>query len=714
MKRTLTAALFLISSILVAQPNTWVRTSGPDGGYVHNIVTRGDKILISSVYLYASPDRGTTWTSVYEGTMFMNVIDSSGYEWGTDYPSPTTKLYYKAPGHVSQLKLSRSNSIIPHISSMAVGSNGTRYVFGDATNAAVAINKGLPGDAWVKAAGVGHPAGFNWADVSPTTGTLHAMGLDSLQHYVYCRSTNEGASWTTILCPSDSADLLFAWLNVTRDGQIYTTSTHGNITRTVRSTDDGLTWTAVHAGLPQFEGLFDVCKGPGSIMYGGLYSGTAVVVSRDGGATWSLTRSEGIQGVIMGFVRYMGDSTVVVCGSRGGVFRSTDGGEHFTICSTNIPWAMVNDIARDSAGTVFAATLESGIYTTTDHGATWTRCTNGLPGGGAFGLAVSTRGTVFAGHEKQGLYRSTDHGASWSNLSTGLPTGTIWNIAALNNGRMIEWNAAGVFTSTDDGSSWTASSTSLSQQLVTTDLVVGPGDTALLLSDAGPYRTSDGGTTWKLETTGLSIPVLDHATFLGGDTVVGISGYNLLRSADAGITWQLTDTVPHSTAEIRSWSLQYLPSLGLILCRGGVDTTLWISRDGGHAWKTFIRGMEGWTQMALYKSVIADGALMGAFNGSVWRMYLVTGIAAPQQIPTQAITLAPNPVGAGNAVHLSIPDAAHATIQIIDALGRTYAAPATHNAGDWTIETAALPPGAYICKITTSAGVGEKMFVVTK
>lgn len=112
-----------------------------------------------------------------------------------------------------------------------------------------------------------------------------------------------------------------------------------------------------------------------------------ILVTNDGGATWTNPGSVGLVGQNVSGVAARG-SEIVVSGNgnngSGGLFRSTDGG------------------------------------------ATFSSITNGLPGSSPdiFDLVVDPSNPLrlFASVEDQGIYRSDDFGISWTNISSGDPT----------------------------------------------------------------------------------------------------------------------------------------------------------------------------------------------------------------------------------------------------------------------------------------------------
>jgi hypothetical protein len=142
--------------------------------------------------------------------------------------------------------------------------------------------------------------------------------------------------------------------------------------------------------------------------------------------------------------------TIYVASARGGIWKTTDGGDTWTAKSDNADSLAIGslDISRSNPDTLYAGTGEgnifyyvttfplgalnesyngSGILKTTNGGATWT--TQGGGSAGVFTGACFYRvrvhptdpNTVLAATSR-GLYRTTDGGTNWVRLSSGLPS----------------------------------------------------------------------------------------------------------------------------------------------------------------------------------------------------------------------------------------------------------------------------------------------------
>ncbi len=224
-----------------------------------------------------------------------------------------------------------------------------------------------------------------------------------------------------------------------------------------KTSNAGVTWTPIfdHQTVASI-GAIAVAPSDPKVIYVGtgesdirsdLASGDGVYRSTDGGENWQnigLRETRQISRIVID----PQNANVVYVGALGhaygpnndrGVYKSSDGGEHWTKVLDQGPEAGIADlaIAADRPNILFAATWHthrppwstyapidgagSGVFRSQDGGNSWTRLSgSGLPDGdwGRPAVAVSADGTrVYAlidDGKKSGLYRSDDSGDSWT------------------------------------------------------------------------------------------------------------------------------------------------------------------------------------------------------------------------------------------------------------------------------------------------------------
>jgi photosystem II stability/assembly factor-like uncharacterized protein len=226
-----------------------------------------------------------------------------------------------------------------------------------------------------------------------------------------------------------------------------------------KTTDAGMVWTPIFDGQPVASiGALAVSPSDPKTIYAGtgetdiredLSTGNGMYKSSDGGVTWNhigLEETRQIGRIVID----PNDANIVYVGALGhayapndqrGVFKSVDGGAHWTRVLDLGPEIGVSDLAMaaEAPELLFAGTWHtqrppwssyaptdgpgSGLYRSQDAGKSWTRLTErGLPEGdwGRVGVAAASDGKrVYALIEvkkeskKSGLYRSDDGGNSW-------------------------------------------------------------------------------------------------------------------------------------------------------------------------------------------------------------------------------------------------------------------------------------------------------------
>src|SRR5208337_2866093 len=239
-----------------------------------------------------------------------------------------------------------------------------------------------------------------------------------------------------------------------------------------KTTDAGVVWTPIFDGRPVASiGALAVAPSDAKTIYAGtgesdiredLSSGDGVYKSTDGGVTWnhiSLEDTRQISRIVIDpqnpnivYVGALGHAygpSAYSSNQQGGVYKSIDGGTHWTRVLDLGPEIGISDLAISSGApqVLFAGAWHTrrppwssyapidgpggGLYRSQDGGKTWSRLKgngngkgNGLPEGdwGRVGVDVARDGRrvyalIEAGKsdgKKSGLYRSDDGGNTWA------------------------------------------------------------------------------------------------------------------------------------------------------------------------------------------------------------------------------------------------------------------------------------------------------------
>ncbi len=275
-----------------------------------------------------------------------------------------------------------------------------------------------------------------------------------------------------------------------------------------QSSDGGLTWQDVSAGLPKELGIGCIFAAGGKIFLGsesGLYH------TRTGAATpiWEneFFLDKRITDIFPG-------STGLYTSSYGrGFYKEIQGSNIWIPMHHNLPDNTVLTVLETTDGMLFVG-CESGIFKSANDGKTWKQV---YDKGQVVSLVVSDG--VMVGGGSNGLLRSTDGGENWLSVvtedgsfrKTGIMQGGFF---AISNGKQVigdpKSRANRMRTSTDGGKTWQRIDEHLSalryiygkdKQLSSVQFIndAEQTDGNLFCSlDAGVYRSADQGKTWKL------------------------------------------------------------------------------------------------------------------------------------------------------------------------------------------------------------------------
>ena len=284
----------------------------------------------------------------------------------------------------------------------------------------------------------------------------------------------------------------------------------------------------------------------GSFFFGGVDGG--VWKTTDAGTVWQPTFDHEPVASIGALAVAPSDPKVMYVGtgesdirsdlaSGDGMYRSDDGGATWTHIglddSRQISRILVNPTAARTLyvgvlGHAYGSNDERGVYKSTDGGDHWQRVLDKGPDAGIADLAMATNkpevlfAATWNAHRPpwstyaplegkgNGMYRSTDGGAHWEAISGhGLPVGS-WGrvgIAVGADGRRVYATIdcpghAGLYRSDDQGNTWTLANTDprlISRAWYFSSLAIDPTNADVLyIPNVALYRTEDGGKTIEI------------------------------------------------------------------------------------------------------------------------------------------------------------------------------------------------------------------------
>jgi photosystem II stability/assembly factor-like uncharacterized protein len=216
------------------------------------------------------------------------------------------------------------------------------------------------------------------------------------------------------------------------------------------SRDGGRSWT--EAGLSGRDAM-NLARASGGSQTLWAAGHDVLAKSTDGGETWSDVRPDGLPSLdVHGFASDpRSEKTVWAAVAGAGLFRSTDGGQSFSVVSREVgPGVMALGVAPN--GRVLAGDMAQGLMSSTDGGTTWTQVLQE----GLMGLAINPRtpSRVLA-TGPSGVWLSTDGGTTWRVVQpTGEGAGPVaWATSAPKTAYAVGFDRT-LYKTTDAGASW--------------------------------------------------------------------------------------------------------------------------------------------------------------------------------------------------------------------------------------------------------------------
>lgn len=397
------------------------------------------------------------------------------------------------------------------------------------------------------------------------------------------KSTDGGRTWSRT-ASSDIANLGGLAVHPTHPNIIWVnTGTDG----VFRSEDEGATWTQVYLApdRPLTGGVMYAPSDP-RIMYS---TGQDVLVSNDGGQTWSDTGGRG------GFTRFVVHPTnpkVLYGGDSFGFHKSVDGGVTWAQIATLpvLDTAMSLAIDPYDPSRVYAGAEFSGVYLFTHGGAHVERYNQGLPGRWITGFRPLPNGVVLVASAHHGIFRRRIGDAAWTSSREGFSNSQVSSLAtAPSRGRVVYagLRSQGVARSTDGGATWRFRGLSGPGPSTVEALAVHPTNPDVVYAArlGGIYRTTNGGANWDWQ-----LRVNDLKDLYTTDVVVSPSSprivygatfqFGVWRSADHGRTWRKTQLDSDVTA------LAIHPTRPNTVYAGTRTKFIAKTTDGGKTWKS--------------------------------------------------------------------------------------------------------------------------------
>lgn len=229
-----------------------------------------------------------------------------------------------------------------------------------------------------------------------------------------------------------------------------------------KSTNDGASWTTVNTGLPNTSGIIFIESVGSNATH--LFAGTqsGVYRSANGGISWTLangTLTANANVYVNKFFNFGGVTFAVMSGmisSGGGVYRTTNNGDSWTVSHLGMSSNMVVYHLASINNILYAAT-STGLVRSTDNGLNWTA----VPNSNFTMYSIQGTPTRLVCISDGGYKYSTNGGNSWQNATGAVAAPLAKSQLILYDSKYfaITGGSQGVLQSTNQGATWTAFNT---------------------------------------------------------------------------------------------------------------------------------------------------------------------------------------------------------------------------------------------------------------
>jgi photosystem II stability/assembly factor-like uncharacterized protein len=460
-------------------------------------------------------------------------------------------------------------------------------------------------------------------------------------------SADGGQTFSTITLPEDAYPQQIA----ASDGALWLT---GN--ELFRSTDDGATWTTIDA--PVSTSTVGLVAHPSNPDTAWIEHTIGVWRTEDAGASFveltpSLETSAFVSGLSASPLASAQQASprLWLAISNGKPYRSDDGGTTWTRLVNTPGRSHTIAAASDDADTVWMSTNQGAQARSDDAGATWESVTeprstfrSNIPG---FSARNADEALAFGGPEEVML--TEDAGGTWRRSVEGLSAVWVRDVAVSPDGSrlVVATDHGDVFVSDDQGRSFSRTRAGL-DPLAITAIAIDPANSDVVYVGTGTahgstlhrtnfagalFKSGDGGQSFSrltnLRPNDTYVNDIDDVRVAYNADVLVTSGTSTYRSTDGGLSWQDLQASPRAfITDVRKTPGGSETALTGRTYSGSVSSTPAVSSDLGATWTTVEQGGDALaidrtelvasSRVAPQVHYASTRSAFGKYTGSTW------------------------------------------------------------------------------------------------
>lgn len=637
------------------QGNYWTEVTSPFGVWLSTVMvnSKGHIFTASANIIYRSMDKGQTWSHIdLPDSLSTSIHSFAATQTGTILFGAARGILRSTDNGESWSQTFYSNM---YDISFAISSQNHIYVGSEI--------------------GVLHSTddGQNWSSTGLSNVEVNALIITDSGHILAAvgdilYSTDEGETWYQSLIASPGIISLAKAPNGHLLG--------GSRGRVWRSTDEGLTWSLSNKGLPNGFTTTLAVNTNGDIFAGVRYVmglvGEGIYRSTDEGKNWICVNN----GILNTFINCItvgnnGDVFTATGYYDGGVFRSTDNGDHWNILP--VPNNDIIVISTSLSGELIAGARvfpkSAPMFFSTDQGSNWHLRDSGLSANSIYEIAINNVGSIFTVTDS-GLFVSTNNGNYWRKVNSGFTYGCKICFDSSNN-IFIGTYGTKIFRSLDNGQTWDEifRFVSSTYSAYITDLIVSPSNhlycSVFYSGGYGVYRSTDGGINWFLVSSTIPSNYLSHLAVNLQSEIFGVSdsGY-VYRTTDDGSSWICGNS---KVDYINDLVINSSGTLFIATYQG-----VYYSQNKGDNWDSLNTGLTDLNVQVI--GLDLDGYLYAStYLKRFYRTVFSTGVENMSDFTPMSFTLYqnyPNPFNPSTTIEFSITSSHLTKLKIFNTIGQ--------------------------------------------